>query len=71
MARIYHITSKQEARAAEKNGVYAPAAFELEGFIHCSMPSQVVRVAAVIRVMDFSPGADSTFELPSIDLTGF
>ena len=45
MSRIYHITSKQEASEAEKTGVYAPAAFAREGFIHCSYANQVLAVA--------------------------
>ena len=45
MTRIYHITSKHEASEAQKAGTYAPAAFEREGFIHCSYANQVIAVA--------------------------
>jgi uncharacterized protein (DUF952 family) len=45
MTRIYHITSKHEASEAQKAGTYAPAAFEREGFIHCSYANQVMAVA--------------------------
>jgi uncharacterized protein (DUF952 family) len=42
---LFHITSAGEARDALRLGVYAPAAFEVEGFIHCSYPRQVIDVA--------------------------
>jgi uncharacterized protein (DUF952 family) len=42
---LYHITSRQEATAASKSGVYEPAAFAREGFIHCSYAHQVLAVA--------------------------
>jgi uncharacterized protein (DUF952 family) len=45
MARIYHITSKQEASEAQRTGTYTPAAFASEGFIHCSYSHQVMAVA--------------------------
>jgi uncharacterized protein (DUF952 family) len=45
MARIYHITSKQEASEAQRTGIYAPATFASEGFIHCSYRHQVIGVA--------------------------
>jgi uncharacterized protein (DUF952 family) len=45
MPRIYHITSAGEAREAQKAGDYVPAAFDREGFIHCSYAHQVVAVA--------------------------
>jgi uncharacterized protein (DUF952 family) len=45
MTRIYHITSKQEASEAQKTGIYTPAAFAREGFIHCSYANQVLAVA--------------------------
>lgn len=45
MKRIYHITSQREATEAGKTGVYEPAAYAREGFIHCSYPHQVVAVA--------------------------
>ena len=42
---IYHITSAGEARAAGESGEYAPEAFALEGFIHCSYAHQLPSVA--------------------------
>lgn len=39
--RIYHITSANEARAAQGSGEYAPRDFQREGFIHCSYAHQV------------------------------
>jgi uncharacterized protein (DUF952 family) len=42
---LYHITTASAARSAIASGVYAPAAFDAEGFIHCSYPNQVVAVA--------------------------
>ncbi len=39
--RIYHITSANEARAAQGSGAYAPRDFQREGFIHCSYAHQV------------------------------
>jgi uncharacterized protein (DUF952 family) len=43
--RLFHITSDREAREAAERGEYVPAAFEREGFIHCSHASQVVATA--------------------------
>ena len=40
--RLYHITSEREAREAAQTGKYTPAAFEREGFIHCSYAHQVL-----------------------------
>lgn len=45
MPRIYHITSAGEAREAKGKGYYLPAAFDREGFIHCSYAGQVAAVA--------------------------
>jgi uncharacterized protein (DUF952 family) len=42
---IYHITSAAEAAAAARSGTYAPAAFDADGFIHCSYRRQVREVA--------------------------
>ena len=42
---IYHITSAAEARQAATRGEYLPQAFTADGFIHCSHPHQVCRVA--------------------------
>ena len=41
MAFIYHITTKREWNATKKNGLYAAASLETEGFIHCSDAKQV------------------------------
>jgi uncharacterized protein (DUF952 family) len=43
--RLYHITSAREAYEARECGVYVPAAFAREGFIHCSYAHQVVATA--------------------------
>jgi uncharacterized protein (DUF952 family) len=45
MARLYHITSRLEVDGARKTGVYEPAAFDREGFIHCSYAHQLRAVA--------------------------
>lgn len=41
--RLFHITSETAAAAAETE--YRPAAFDAEGFIHCSHAHQLVAVA--------------------------
>lgn len=46
--RLYHITSQPEAREASRVGEYTPAAFDREGFIHCSYAHQVL--ATVDRI---------------------
>jgi uncharacterized protein (DUF952 family) len=38
---IYHVTSKQEWKAAQVKGSYEAASLATEGFIHCSKASQV------------------------------
>ena len=43
--RLYHITSAREAEEAEQEGVYLPAAFDRDGFIHCSYRHQVIATA--------------------------
>src|ERR1700733_16329694 len=45
MSALFHITSAEEARDAARLGVYAPRAFEVEGFIHCSYRHQMLDVA--------------------------
>jgi uncharacterized protein (DUF952 family) len=45
MRALFHITSGEEARDAVRVGIYAPRAFEAEGFIHCSYSRQVCDVA--------------------------
>jgi uncharacterized protein (DUF952 family) len=42
---LFHITSAEEARDAIRAGIYAPGAFEVEGFIHCSYARQVCDIA--------------------------
>jgi uncharacterized protein (DUF952 family) len=42
---IFHITTADEAAAAHAAGTYRPAAFDREGFIHCSYARQVIEVA--------------------------
>ena len=111
MSVIFHITTREAWEAAKPAGAYRPEAFAAEGFIHCSTPAQVVRVAdarfrgrsglvllaidagrvapeivyenleggaelfphiygglnadAVAEVLEFEPGADGYFSLPS------
>jgi uncharacterized protein (DUF952 family) len=111
MAVILHITTHDAWQQALEAGAYRGDTLDAEGFIHCSTPEQVTRVAnalfrgqtglallcidpdrlasdlkyeqpdavvmerfphlygplnldAVIRVVDFPPGADGTFALP-------
>ena len=42
---IYHITSAAEAARTAASATYVPTAFETDGFIHCSYPSQIREVA--------------------------
>ncbi len=42
---ILHITHKQDWDEAQRNGFYSAPSLEIEGFIHCSTPSQVIAVA--------------------------
>jgi uncharacterized protein (DUF952 family) len=42
---IYHITSAREAAPSRESGLYAPSAFEHDGFIHCSYEHQLCGVA--------------------------
>jgi uncharacterized protein (DUF952 family) len=42
---ILHITTEREWAAARANGSYVAPSLEAEGFIHCSLPTQVVTVA--------------------------
>ncbi len=43
--QIIHICSRQAWRGAQKTGEYRAASLEMEGFIHCSNPEQVLEVA--------------------------
>lgn len=45
MTTIFHITSRREADEARSTGTYVPAAFDRDGFIHCSYARQLTRVA--------------------------
>ncbi|MBM3152089.1 MAG: DUF952 domain-containing protein [Chloroflexi bacterium] len=42
---ILHIAHRSAWQAALRAGVYAPESLAVEGFIHCSEPSQALRVA--------------------------
>jgi uncharacterized protein (DUF952 family) len=42
---IYHITSAREWSDAQAAGLYTPANFNADGFIHCSFKDQVAIVA--------------------------
>ena len=42
---IYHITSRQAWRAAQKRGRYSAPTLASEGFIHCSGRDQILEVA--------------------------
>ena len=43
--RVYHITSRAEWDAAQKEGKYAADTLASQGFIHCSQEVQLLRVA--------------------------
>ncbi len=42
---IVHLCERSAWQAAQPQGQYRPAAFAQEGFIHCSLPEQVIAVA--------------------------
>jgi uncharacterized protein (DUF952 family) len=42
---ILHITTADEWKAAQAAGEYRTASLEREGFVHCSLPTQVTHVA--------------------------
>ena len=42
---IFHITTASEWQAARREGAYLAASLDSEGFIHCSLPTQVNHVA--------------------------
>ena len=52
-ARITHVAERDAWVSAQEGGTYAAPSLEREGFIHCSTPWQVVRVANLIM-----PGRD-------------
>jgi len=45
MPIIYHITRKQDWNRALATGSYTADSLATEGFIHCSLPTQVTHVA--------------------------
>ena len=45
MSSILHVTRRTDWLAAQRTGEYSPDSLSTEGFIHCSRPDQVVRVA--------------------------
>ena len=45
MEKIVHLCQRQQWEAARRVGVYRPASLESEGFIHCSRPEQIGKVA--------------------------
>ena len=45
MAILLHIAEKGAWIAAQESGQYRPKSLAAEGFIHCSLPEQVVSVA--------------------------
>ncbi len=42
---VYHITEKERWLQALKDGIYTPAAYDQDGFIHLSTRAQVLGVA--------------------------
>ena len=111
---ILHITQREQWKQAKLVQVYRGDTLDSEGFIHCSTPLQVIKVAnnffpnqqgllllcidsdkvqaeiryeglegelfphvygplnidAVLKVLDFDPGEDGLFKMPSLtDLT--
>ncbi|GAA6614505.1 DUF952 domain-containing protein [Scytonema sp. NUACC26] len=45
MSMILHITQKEQWERAKLDGVYRGDTLDSEGFIHCSKPTQVIKVA--------------------------
>ena len=43
--RIVHLCARSAWQAALQTGEYRPPSLETEGFIHCSLPGQIVDVA--------------------------
>ena len=41
---IYHVTTQTEWELAKINGLYKPAGYDQEGFIHCSVEKQIAGV---------------------------
>ncbi|MCP6761736.1 MAG: DUF952 domain-containing protein [Fischerella sp. CENA71] len=42
---ILHITQREKWKAAKLAGIYRADSLESEGFIHCSTPEQIIKVA--------------------------
>ncbi len=45
MSLILHLTTAEAWRAALQAGEYRAASLDTDGFIHCSLPEQIARVA--------------------------
>ena len=45
MTLILHITTRRDWERAKKVGIYKTQSLEKQGFIHCSYPDQLVKVA--------------------------
>jgi uncharacterized protein (DUF952 family) len=45
---ILHITTRKAWSVAQERGSYAPDSLDVDGFIHCSRASQVMRVANLV-----------------------
>jgi len=45
MKQIFHITTRDDWKAAQRDGVYTAPSLDAEGFIHCSTIDQVVATA--------------------------
>lgn len=41
---IVHICTRSDWEHAKENGIYQPPSMDIEGFIHCSRPEQVLTV---------------------------
>lgn len=48
MGLIFHIAERQEWEAGRTSGSYEPAGFAKDGFIHCSLRHQMLRVAGAL-----------------------
>jgi uncharacterized protein (DUF952 family) len=45
---ILHVTRREQWEKAKKEGIYRGETLDSQGFIHCSTPQQVVKVANVL-----------------------
>ncbi|MCU0533796.1 MAG: DUF952 domain-containing protein [Hydrococcus sp. Prado102] len=45
MTVILHITPQEQWQVAQHQGIYRADSLDTEGFIHCSTPKQVIKVA--------------------------